>query len=251
MVVSPPAGAANAASARAAAYTRLVSWCGDKMSHFVGGFTLANYEANWQYRGPPPVARVIAGTVNASFSPLLHHWTAGCIGTAAFLRSVARAMNMAVEIRTVGQHTTARMMANDLYLSHGDDPYARYVTLSTAPVPASLTCPTDALFFDGVTFFNWYTPFSPADPNKNVGRRAKELAVAYLPLGLLDLYLRDQQLGYSHATGDVAVSLAGRYSVAELETLQLWQQMDAKIAAHGGAAAIGSYMAQVTAEKHV
>ena len=253
MLGPAPSGATDPSSARKSAYTRLVSWCGDKMSHFTGSISsLANADEHWHYRGPPPVARVISGTVNTSFSPLLHHFTAGCIGTTAFLRSVARAMNLAVEIRVVGTHTAPRMMADDLYLTHGDDPYRRILTLSTAPVPASLTCPTEELFIDGNTYFDWFfLQFSPSNPNKNVGRRSTELAAAYLPLGLLDFYLQDQQHGYSHANGTVAAALASRYSLDELEQMQLWQQMDSKIAAHGGPAGIAAQMAKVTAEKHV
>lgn len=246
-------GAPSPAAARLAAYARLVSWCGDKMSHFLGSLQdRNNLWAHWQYHGPPPVARVIGGTSHTSAPSVLSHFTGGCQGTSAFLRSVTRAMNMAVEFRSVGQHTTARMMANDLYLSHGDDPYTRTLTMSTAPVPASLTCPADALFFNGVTYFDWFvTQFSASDPNKNVGRRAKEVAVAYLPLGLLDMHLYDLQHGYTHAGSTVAAALAGRYSVADLEAMQLWQQMDAKIAAHGGPTAISGYAAQVEAEKHL
>lgn len=246
-------GAPSPAAARLAAYARLVSWCGDKLSHFMGSLLdRDNLRAHWQYPGPPPVARVINGTAHMSTPSLLCHYTGGCQGTSAFLRSVARAMNLAVEFRVVGQHTTARMMANDLYLSHGDDPYSRTLTMATAPTPASLTCPADALFFNGVTFFDWFvTQASPTDPNKNVGRRAKEVAVAYLPLGLLEMHLYDLQHGYTHAGSTVAAALAGRYSVADLEAMQLWQQMDAKIAAHGGPGAIAAYAAQVEAEKHL
>lgn len=46
---------------------------------------------HWQYRGWPPVERIISGTNDPVLG--VRHWTAGCRGTSGFLRLVLRTTN--------------------------------------------------------------------------------------------------------------------------------------------------------------
>lgn len=102
---------------------RLLGWVSANLVHFYGDSTYANYESIWQYRGAPPVSRIIEGTTAGSNG--FAHWTAGCHGTSAFLRHVLRAANIPVQIvRTCG-HSQVYFMSERLYMDHGDDPYNR------------------------------------------------------------------------------------------------------------------------------
>ncbi|HPO24335.1 MAG TPA: hypothetical protein PK135_06680 [Arenimonas sp.] len=240
--------------AKARAYSRLLSWCGDKMSHFlVGSTSSANMQAHWQYNGCPPVARVIEGTINASYSPTLRHWTAGCFGTTAFLRAVARTMNIAIEIKYLPPlgHTTPYVPALDAYLSHGDDPYNSFAAFSDKVVGTNLSYPKSLLFISSATHDAWWFSAGLSDTQKinNVGRRVSEIAVAYLPLGLLISYIFDMSQGFSHANGTVAQYLSKTYTVAQLEAMNLWQKMDGKIAVLGGAEVLKAINDEAQLEK--
>jgi len=67
-----------------------------------------------------------------------------------------------------------------------------------------------------------------------VGRRPRELAIQYLPYGLLYYYCADQAAGLSPSEGSVFESLGYNFSLAELEQLQLWERLEAKITELGG-----------------
>jgi hypothetical protein len=238
--------------AKSKAIARLMSWCGDKMSHFQNWTDSANLYAHWQYYGCPPVARVIEGTINASFSPTLRHWTAGCFGTTAFLRAVARTMNIAIEVRYLPPygHTTPYVPALDAWLSHADELYDSVGAFSDQVVGTALSFPKTLLFINTATHDAWFGPMlTDAQKNANVGRRLKEVAVAYVPLGLLISYIYDQQMNFSHAAGTVASSLSGVYTVAQLEAMNLWQKMDGKIVVLGGAAVVSAINDEAQLEK--
>jgi hypothetical protein len=117
-------GAGIVADDRLLTLSRLLDWCRDHMLHFFGPTVAATMQAVWQYRGYPPVSRVIAGTVDAN-NPTRgkQHWTSGCWGTSGFLRSVLRAVNIpATSAYRIG-HRLPAFTADRRYLSHGDDPY--------------------------------------------------------------------------------------------------------------------------------
>jgi hypothetical protein len=104
------------------AIENLLQWCRrDNMSHFNGFFTYDNCETHWQYRGAPPVVKIIEGTNNGvSFS----HWSAGCHGTSGFLKHTLRALNIPVELTQNCGHSIPVFRTENVFLSHGDDPYS-------------------------------------------------------------------------------------------------------------------------------
>jgi hypothetical protein len=227
--------------AKSRAMARLMAWCSDKLSHFTGWTDSENLYAHWQYYGCPPVARVIEGTINAGFSPTLRHWTAGCFGTTGFLQSVARTMNIAIEPRWLPPlgHSTPYVIALDAWMSHADELYNDFGNFSEQTVGTALSFPRQLLFIDTATHDAWFgAGLTDDQKNANVGRRLLEVAAAYVPLGLLYDYVRDQENGKSHANGDVADAFSRVYSLAQLDAMNLWQKMDGKIVVLGGAQAV-------------
>jgi hypothetical protein len=211
----------------------VLGWCRANLTHFLGGWDTANMEDQWQYRGFPPMVRVIEGTIQTSHPTWgSAHRTAGCWGTTGFLRALLRSINIPVKLVTNAGHAQPWLMADASYLSHGDDPYNR---LTTA-VPA---IPPVEILTDETKFNAWFGPgVSDADKAKNVGRRTLELALVYLPNYLLHAHCADQAAGTGHGSGQVFGIFSNVYTVDELEALDLWTRMDAKIAGFGGCAAV-------------
>ena len=210
---------------------RVVDWCRANLVHFTGGTTAANMEDQWQYRGYPPMTRVLSGTIQTSQPQFgVMHRTAGCWGTTGFLRAVMRAANIPAKLVTNAGHAQPWFMADGRYLSHGDDPYNQ-LTRATPPIPAG------QIPIDQTTFDAWFgAGVSDTDKASNIGRRTRELAVSYLSNYLLHKYCSDIAGGKTHATGEVFATLSSNYTVAQLEAQNLWTRMDAKIAGFGGCA---------------
>jgi len=210
---------------------RVIDWCRGNMVHFSGGTTAANMEEQWQYRGFPPLSRVLEGTVKTSDPEFgIMHRTAGCWGTTGFLRAVLRVVNIPVKLVTNAGHAQPFFMSDSRYLSHGDDPYNQ-LSKATPPMPASL------LLIDQATFDAWFgAGVSDADKSNNIGRRNRELAITYLPNYLLNAYCSDISNGKTHSNGQVYDIFSRHYSVSQLEAENLWGRMDAKIAGFGGCA---------------
>ncbi|MFQ5882343.1 MAG: hypothetical protein ACE5I9_07710 [Candidatus Methylomirabilales bacterium] len=143
---------------------RVLEWCRDNMAHYLYGPTPDNMEAHWQYRGFPPVERIIAGTTSPYGT---RHWTAGCWGTSGFLRLVLRTINLPATFVTNCGHAQPYFPTLGRYLSHGDDPYNR----NTRDAGAAGT----DLLLDQATFDAWFGPAVP-DRCDNIGRRPRELA---------------------------------------------------------------------------
>ena len=235
--------------AKSKAMARLMAWCGDKLTHFQGWTDNDNLYAHLQYYGCPPVARVLQGTINPSYSSTLRHFTAGCFGTTGFLQNVARTMNIAVEPRYLPPlgHTTPYVFALDAWLSHGDDLYNSFGNFSEQAVGTALSFPRQLLFIDTPTHDAWFGPgLTPAQQDANVGRRLLEVAQAYLPIGLLNAYIFDLEKGHTHANGQVAANFSDVYSLAQLDALNLWARMDGKIALQGGAQVVKAKFDQAT-----
>jgi hypothetical protein len=212
----------------------MLDWCRWNLSHYLGAFGPQNAEYHWQYRGDPPVRRILEGTLlldpqYAPSHPTPQHWTAGCWGTSAFLRSLLRAVNIPVLPIVSGcGHYVPYFMAHGRYLSHADDPYN---ALAKANYPA------DILLLDEATFKSWF-PYDPNDPQnqnnyetgcKNVGRRVVDLAVWHFSDQLLFYYCSDKFNGLSHASGQVfAIFEKYGYTVADLEATNLWERLEAE-----------------------
>ncbi len=142
---------------------RVIEWCRDNLAHFVGYFTADNMFDHWQYRGYPPVERIIAGTTS---SYGFNHWTAGCWGTSGFLELVLRTINVPATFAATCGHSQPYFPTLGRYLSHGDDPYNR---ATRAAGIAGLD-----LLIDQAQFDEWFRPDNP-DRCSNVGRRVREL----------------------------------------------------------------------------
>ena len=220
----------------------LLEWSRANLIHFTGHFRAKNAEDHWQYRGVPPVSRVISGT-RAVFYPYkkgdtspptvtFGHHTAGCWGTTAFLRAVLRVVNIPVKevnnSRTFG-HSIPYFVSEGQYLSHGDDPYGQ----NTRSSPGF---PIEELFIDQATYDAWFGPgVSLPQGKSNVSRRASDLAIKYLPRTLLVPRCRDIREGRSHSNSHVIAWIPPlHYSVQELEAIKLWDRIDAKIDELGG-----------------
>jgi len=142
----------------------LLEWCRDNMAHYLFGADPDNMFDHWQYRGFPPVERIISGTTS---SHATHHWTAGCWGTSGFLRLVLRTVNIPSTMVTNCGHSQPYFPTLDAYLSHGDDPYNRNTRDAGAAGVDMLV--------DQETFDEWFGEDVP-DRCDNIGRRAREFA---------------------------------------------------------------------------
>ena len=212
---------------------RLLNWCRHNLRHFTGGNSAQNMEYQWQYRGFPPVSRILEGTPNTNPSPgytdnQFKHRTVGCHGTNGFLRAVLRVVNIPVVYQRPPNsgHATPGFPSEGMYLSHGDDPYNR-LTKSTPPYPAV------DLLIDQAQYDTWF-PLASSDPNKNIGRQVKELALIHLPDYLLHLHCADIAAARPHDQSDVYKTFDRWYTVAELEAMNLWNRLDQKVASFGG-----------------
>ena len=152
------------ASDQLATVGRVLEWCRDHMIHFRFGATPDNMDDHWQYRGFPPVERILAGTTAPQG---FGHYTAGCWGTSGFLRLVLRTINLPATMVVNCNHSQPYFPTLGRYLSHGDDPYNR----NTRDAGAAGT----DLLLDRATFDSWFGP-DAADPCSNVGRTPRELA---------------------------------------------------------------------------
>jgi hypothetical protein len=231
---------------RRATIVRLLEWCAFRMSHFAGNQSAGNFEAHWQYRGMPPVSRVIGGTRYdgsvASQKGSARYYTAGCWGTTATLAAVLRTVNIPVaqvfpqhmsphrgfESR-VERHSAPHFISEDLYLSHGDDPYNAQLRLQPSFDVAEI-------LIDKAQYEAWFPPgVTPVTGTpRNVGRRVVELSARHLPIYTLNQHVQDMLAKSGRAAGKVYGGFRPYYTVAELEAMRLWERLDAKVAQLGG-----------------
>jgi hypothetical protein len=218
----------------------LVDWCHHNLSHFLGGTKTIDYQDQWQYRGFPPLTRVIGGTLSTQNDGVKHR-TAGCHGTAGLFHSLLRVINIpAFKVQQQGtelstgataNHATVSFPSIDKWLTHGDDPYSRGWP-SVNPETSS-----SALLISTKQYAAWFGQNLDEELREHgVGRQPIELALKNLSNFLLEEYCADQKSGATHANGKVAQFFSGLYTVAQLEAMNVWGKMDAKIAALGGCA---------------
>jgi hypothetical protein len=114
---------------------RVLQWMRQNLSHFIGVDNYGTCAAVWQYRGYPPLSRIIRGTIDANnIGRGKQHWTLGCHGSVGFLNAVLRVLNIPVQPVWVSGHELAYFITEGKYLDHGDDPYNLNVKNSTAPI---------------------------------------------------------------------------------------------------------------------
>jgi len=208
------------------------------MHHFLGPFTTKNMEYHWQYRGQPPVSRIIDGTVlNPQAVPGYPdplHWTKGCGGTSGFIKEVLRSVNIPVTVVTINQacpHATPYFPSEGRYLSHGDDPYTSYWK---ADAPNTLNPPMEEFLLDQATFTSWFGGSEQAACN-NIGRGPYKVMIDYPPDPLVQQYCNDENQQLSHAAGSVYNQnyFYLWYTVQELETAGFWTNLAQRAAVLG------------------
>ena len=152
---------------------KVLQWMRQNLSHFYGTANFGTFDAVWQYRGFPPLSKIVNGTVDANNpGEGRRRWTAGCHGSVGFLCAVLRAANIPVQPVWVCGHGLAHFITDNLYLDHGDDPYNQVVKNSATPI--------DSLLIEEATYQAWFTndlAVNLPDPSPgcpNVGRRAAE-----------------------------------------------------------------------------
>jgi hypothetical protein len=207
---------------------KILEWAHANMLHFLNSIDPPNCTDHWGYGGFPPVAAVISGTRRRSDGEF-SHWSAGCWGLTAFVRAVLRTANIGVALNIAGGHALPHFVRDDIFLSHGDDPYTQ-LTQTTPPYLMSL------LPISRAQHTAWYGPgVAPAMALQNVGRRTVDLAVDHPEsLYLMRKRCRDIAAGRTHFPSTVYDEFRPYYSVAELEARTLWERIDAAIAARGG-----------------
>ncbi len=223
---------------RLATIANLLNWCRNNLYHYMGKPGGKNMEEQWQYRGYPPVSRVIAGTPYTGYpNEGISHRTGGCFGTVGFLRAILRAVNIPVKLLVVANHALAFFPTESRYLSHGDDPYTS--AARTYPPKTSPPFPAAKFLIDDAKFNAWFGSGVPeATKEKNIGRRPRELALETLPIYVLKKHCGDQAAQRSHAVSEVYQIFKPSYTVAQLEAANLWGRMDAAVAKLGGCAAM-------------
>ncbi|TMQ04762.1 MAG: hypothetical protein E6J90_50640 [Deltaproteobacteria bacterium] len=223
-----------------ATVARVLGWCRSNLVHFNNSL---DWQAYWQYGGYPPVERVLAGTFYShATDPPQTHWTAGCHGTGGFLKAVLRTVNIPVEslrpvVERACEHSLCRFPLDELYLSHGDDPYSNLAYSDPLPDP-------DRLLVDAATYGAWFGA-AVADNARcdNVGRTVRDLAIADpSSLRMMRARCRDTASGAADGASQVMLELRGPhrgpYVSADLRAAGLWTRLDEAIAAHGGCAAL-------------
>jgi hypothetical protein len=201
------------------------------MVHFWGRSTTGNYEDHWHYRGVPPLVRVLEGTVHSEHEYVgLQHWTAGCHGTTIVLRDILRIVNIPVEYRTAAGHATPYFPTEQAYLSHGDDPYNALLKGRFPPLPGN-----EELLIDVATWESWFGEAVPEVERRNgIGRRTRELSLAYLTERILSARCTDVSTGVSREGGSLFTIYSRDYTLAELDSLDLWARVDRRISELGG-----------------
>jgi len=204
----------------------MVDWARRMMHLFGNCDTFCAY----QYCGIP-ASRMMEGTVinhpqYASYYPNPEHWTSGCGSTASFFKAMLRTANIPVNTRndTGCGHAQVQFPSEELYLTHGDDPYSWFHDSEPAVTP-----PMEEFLIDHATFTSWFDEIKENSCD-NIGRRVIELAIEYLPNRMVDQYCMDvwriqtNQIT-DHSQGDIFESLDHLYTFQELSDMDLWGRL--------------------------
>lgn len=210
---------------------KLLEWSRDNLSHFSGKYEAANLEAHWHYRGFPPVSRILSGTHTPSG---FEHAIAGCHGHYGFLKAMLRTANIPVLCHRVGLHPHALpwFPSEGLYMSHGDDPYARDLKSMIDPLPI------ERILINQTRWNHWFGPHkNEGERGRNIGRQLRELSRHHLSWYLVSMHCQDLADGKSHTESSVYHDYFVRtFPVAQLEADGVWDRLDAKLLEIGGCA---------------
>jgi hypothetical protein len=227
---------------------RVIGWCRDNLHCYTHKPGESDNEAHWQYP-VQTVSRTLTGTECTTFPEKgIRRWTKGSHGTTQFLIALLRVINIPVEKAHAANRSTPHFLLDDLYLSDGEDPYCLNAK-TTPPFPA------DKLLIDKAIYNAWLDPdLDQTIRELNVGRRAVELGIQYLPDDWLYAHWRDIEEGNPIDTNChvyqkfVKNTISGPRAVYDLDTLQngsiatsdgtliqcdLWNRLDQKIAGFG------------------
>lgn len=215
---------------------RSIEWCRQHLVHFRDGYQALNMQNQWQYRGWPPVSRIITGTPHNGVDNSYRNRTAGCHGTTGLLRCLLRTVNIPVQYAQVYCGTTIHavpaFITENKYLSHGDDPY-NLAAHCTPPYGAG------ELLINQQTFESWFgSSVAPQDRLTNIGRRVVELSLKYLPDYLLRVFCNEQPLGISREDSAISDYFERYYTQAQLTEEQLWERLQEKVESFGGCGGI-------------
>lgn len=242
-------------SSRYDTIVRILNWCSDNLRH-TAIRTAGDGIKFWNYYGDPLMKSILEGIKDPTNPKVLWHWTEGCWCTTGLLRLLLSAINIPVKLiqngvtrDNTGQivdegHAQPWFMADDLHLSHGDDPYDQFMNLEEpVDIGGVPPIPTDKLLINATTFNNWFgSSVSDKQNRANIGRQLLELGIQYLPNYLLKSYCNDRIAGKNHANGTVFQQFVYKdnntdpnpifiYSLAQLEAMKLWDRIEAKITA--------------------
>ena len=213
--------------------TRLFGWCRILIHYYETQTQPADPHLFWGPDSPPiPASLLINGSnYTGQTPPVPGRYTMGCGGTAGFMKSVLRAVNIPVEFGTPPcGHVMPLFPTMNRAMSHGDDPYDRTAWFTDYP-----GWPTPALKEYLITLDEYNQWFDPSlDPGvmiNNVARRPVELAVQYQSDWLLDCYCQDTAANLDHAHGSVYDTIKNVYTLAQAESMQLWDKLAAKATA--------------------
>jgi hypothetical protein len=169
----------------------------------------------WHYRGFPPSLRVLQGTRQTLVpdEPDVHHWTAGCWGTTGFFIQIFRTLNIGVELKSIEGHALPHFIADGTFLSHGDDPYNRWIIGLARSDIGALLIPDQE-----------WPEFERGGLN-SVGSQPARIAVEKLLPTLVTLYCDDLKRGLSPAQGSVFAQLRDYFSFDQLKKKNLWERL--------------------------
>lgn len=215
---------------------RLIDWSAVNLTHFTGSFSdRQNIEDHWHYIGAIPVDRIIKGTdKKGDGSDEINHYTAGCHGTNDFFISILRNLNIPVRYINKAGHATPQFTVDNLFLSHGDDPYNNFYNRKPAIHPKEL-------LLDEQIWETWFGSSTTEEEKlTNIGRQTKELGVEHLSHYLLQLHCADKSDDRSKEDSRVLNSLSEIYELSELKEMDLWKRMNEKLSSIGGCDNISS-----------
>lgn len=226
------------ADTKIATIGNVTEWIRQNLNHHLGERSALVFEYNWQYRGYPPVSRMITRTPTTDPRPgyqdnCVLSRTAGCWGTTGFYICILRLMNIPVNLQLLYNieqtvHAAPYFVSEGLWLSHGDDPYGGYA-FATPPIPAT------EMLIDEAKFNLWFDDVLPIEERGlNIGRRMHELIPDYWPNYILRKYCEDMAAGNTDENSEVYQTLS-RYGALDLATWETYKmQMTDKINAFGG-----------------